>query len=73
MLDDEVWRWRATSNRRKRTGRPKVLNGRISALWEDVRRELDENVIPRVGPPPGFQESEKSRAAALAVLELAGW
>ena len=58
------------ANWRKWTGRPKVLNGCISALWDDVRRELDENVMPRVGPPPVFQESGKRRAAALAVLEL---
>ena len=33
---------------------PKVLNGCISALWDDARRELDESVIPGVGPPPVF-------------------
>ena len=49
---------------------PQVLNGCISALWDDVRRELDENVVPGVGPPPVCQESEKSRPAALAALEL---
>ena len=47
-----------------------MLNGCISALWDDVRRELDENVIPGVGPPSVFQESEQSRAAVLAALEL---
>ena len=47
-----------------------MLNGCISALWDDVRRELDENVIPGVGPPSVFQESEQSRAAALAASEL---
>ena len=47
-----------------------MLNGCISAFWDDVRRELDENVIPGVGPPSVFQESEQSRAAVLAALEL---
>ena len=60
----------ATANWRKWSIRRKVLNGCISALWDDVRRELDENVIPGVGPPSVFQESEQSRAAALAALEL---
>ena len=47
-----------------------MLNGCISALWDDVRRELDENIIPGVGPPSAFQEGEQSRAAALPALEL---
>ena len=47
-----------------------MLNGCISALWDDVRREWDENVILGFGPSSVFQESEKSRAAALTALEL---
>ena len=33
-----------------------MLNGCISALWDDVRRAFDENVIPGIGPPSVFQE-----------------
>ncbi len=58
-----------TANWRKWTGKLKVLNECISALWDDVRHEVDENVIPRVGPLSGFLKCERSQAAALAALE----
>ena len=44
----------ATANWRKWTSRPKVLNGCISALWDDVRRELDEKRYSRSRPAVGF-------------------
>ena len=37
-----------------------MLNGCISALWDDVRRELDGNVIPGIGPPSVFQEVSRA-------------
>ena len=37
-----------------------MLNGCISALWDDVRRELDENVIPGGGPPSVSQEVRRA-------------
>ena len=43
-----------------------MLNECIIALWGNVRPELDENVIPRVGPLSVLQENEKRWSAAPA-------
>ena len=70
MLDHDVWQWRATAYCRKWISNKKVLNGCISTLWDDVRLDLDEYVIPRVCPLSVFQTGEKGQSTAHAVSEI---